>query len=346
MSEPLVVVSHSSKDAALVDAFIDLLVAGAGASRARLVCSSVQGSEIPDGQNFVEYLKKKLTRARGVVLVLTPSFYESSFCMCELGATWGLAKDWFPVVAAPSAAPVLEDVLANVQACRIDDPKTLDRLRDWLTAALAHDPGSTPAWNVKRDQFLKRLPALLGDLPKASRIEAAAHQQTIDNYEAALESLADRERALGEVQAQLKAVAALKDRAAVAEVLVDPDEWAKFEAVVDAARRQLGKLPGIVGEALFLEFSGRALAWPGFGEEDRRASMVQAIEDRYLVDRESIATNDKDPTVKAASSAVEQVARFLRGASAEFHAAYVAENEMEATVASRRFWSAHLGSRG
>lgn len=89
-----------------------------------------------------------------VVEVITPSYWASPFCMCELGGQWALDLDAFPLIAPPQSFADLKAVLHVRQAAMIDRPEDLDELRDRVKDRLGANV-STARWNAKRDLFLK-----------------------------------------------------------------------------------------------------------------------------------------------------------------------------------------------
>jgi hypothetical protein len=88
-----------------------------------------------------------------VVLLLTPAYYESRFCLAELGAAWALELPCIPLLVPPAAYADLEGVQLGVQALRVEHAPDLDVLRDRIASALGTQ-ASTPEWNRQREGFL------------------------------------------------------------------------------------------------------------------------------------------------------------------------------------------------
>ncbi len=93
-------ISHSSKDATLVESFVELLQMGMGFSRDEIFCTSLKGS-LPTGKNFIEQIKKSVTDCTAVIFLISKSYIESSFCLSELGAAWALNQTIFPLLIDP-----------------------------------------------------------------------------------------------------------------------------------------------------------------------------------------------------------------------------------------------------
>jgi hypothetical protein len=95
----LVFISHSSKDAVLAFALIELLQAGLGLRPNQIRCSSVDGYRLPVGVNTEAKLREEVNGARVVIGLITPSSLSSAFVMFELGARWGANQFLAPLLA-------------------------------------------------------------------------------------------------------------------------------------------------------------------------------------------------------------------------------------------------------
>ena len=82
-------ISHSSKDADLALALIDLLKAGLAFTADQIRCSSVDGYRLPVGVNSEGKLREEVNAAKVVVGLVTRSSLSSYYVMFELGARWG-----------------------------------------------------------------------------------------------------------------------------------------------------------------------------------------------------------------------------------------------------------------
>jgi hypothetical protein len=105
-------ISHSSKDAELALALIDLLKAGLALTSDQIRCSSVDGYRLPVGVNSEGKLREEVNAAKVVVGLITRSSLTSYYVMFELGARWG--ADLF-----------LAPLLAGVKASELSGPLSL-----------------------------------------------------------------------------------------------------------------------------------------------------------------------------------------------------------------------------
>jgi len=95
----LVFISHSSEDAALAEALIDLLKSALGLVASQIRCSSVDGYRLPVGVNTESRLREEVNAVKVVVGLITPNSLASYFVMFELGARWGANLFLAPLLA-------------------------------------------------------------------------------------------------------------------------------------------------------------------------------------------------------------------------------------------------------
>ena len=96
-------ISHSSKDADLALALIDLLKSALALTADRIRCSSVDGYRLPVGVNSEGKLREEVNAAKVVVGLITRSSLTSAYVMFELGARWGADLFLAPLLAGVKA---------------------------------------------------------------------------------------------------------------------------------------------------------------------------------------------------------------------------------------------------
>lgn len=82
-----VFISHSSKDKAFGDAVVRLL-RGLGLTQGQIVYTSNPQYGIPPGKNIFEYLRDQLNNDTYMIYMLSDNYYNSIFCLNEMGAAW------------------------------------------------------------------------------------------------------------------------------------------------------------------------------------------------------------------------------------------------------------------
>ncbi len=78
---PLVFISHSSKDEVLALALVELLRSGLGLLANQIRCSSVDGYRLPVGVNSERRLREEVNAAKVAIGLITPSSLSSYFVM-------------------------------------------------------------------------------------------------------------------------------------------------------------------------------------------------------------------------------------------------------------------------
>jgi hypothetical protein len=92
-------VSHSSRDASLAEAVVDLVQSALNLPANEIRCSSVDGHRLPVGVNTESKLREEVNAATVVIGLVTPSSLVSAFVMFELGARWGSGLFLAPLLA-------------------------------------------------------------------------------------------------------------------------------------------------------------------------------------------------------------------------------------------------------
>jgi len=149
-------ISHASEDVAIVTELVELLEI-IGVPGERIFCSSLDGYGIELGANFLDTLKEELTSDTLVLFVLSHNFYESPFCLCEMGATWVQTKDHIPILVPPFDFPDIQGVIPHTQGFFINDPTGLNQFKAKIESVFGLKPIAHSAWERKRDHVLARI---------------------------------------------------------------------------------------------------------------------------------------------------------------------------------------------
>lgn len=156
-------ISHAAKDKEIADLFVDLMQTGLNVPSEDIFCTSLEGLGIPVGSNFIEYIRNQIISPEVVISFLSPNYFKSQFCLCELGATWAMTHNFIPILVPPASYTDLNGVLIGVQVMTINKKYDLSEFQEAITKILKNKVNQT-RWEKKRDDFLKSLPALLDKL--------------------------------------------------------------------------------------------------------------------------------------------------------------------------------------
>ncbi|MGN6202037.1 MAG: toll/interleukin-1 receptor domain-containing protein, partial [Solirubrobacterales bacterium] len=127
--------SFAVPDAGLANALVNFLRLGCDLSEGQIFVTARPGA-LPIGIQFVDAIRETLDDAAMAVLLLTPSYYESRFCLAEAGAVWVQQKVHVPLVVPPIDYHDLEGVQLGEQALKINSSSALDQLRDLISEVI------------------------------------------------------------------------------------------------------------------------------------------------------------------------------------------------------------------
>ncbi|MBN1833497.1 MAG: toll/interleukin-1 receptor domain-containing protein [Deltaproteobacteria bacterium] len=344
---PHLFISHSSADKALIDEFVDFLQTGIGLTHDQVFCTSLEGIGIPKGKDFIEFIHEKIQDPFLVIMVVTPSYYESSFCLCELGAAWAMSHSSFPLICPPLEYSELEAVLKNKEVGKIDSPSDLDCLRDRIIEdGEIENPSPTGRWNVKRDQFLKKIKKLIPKLDGLTKVAIEKYIEMKDNYETALQDAEDLQEQLEKTKNTIKKLKKLKDGEAVTDVLLeDMDEWDQFKILVKDAKDRLDELTDPAIEALYYDYAGGTYS-PSYWDKDWLRDEVKESQERgYIEGAESddITPNKSNPRIAKVIKKLDKLEHFLAHSSTDFDEAFIEKHDIQPNMTIRDFWESFLG---
>ena len=338
MSRPTIFLSHSSADEKLVDALSDLLTTGCGIRGDQIIITTLPGQGIPAGTpNYIAWLQDRLANSALVVLLLSPNYFESKFCLCEMGAAWGLGKPCFPLVVPPLKKSDVKAEMAVSQNLNVGDESCLDELRDQVGELLKSEL-KTATWTLKRDAFLKRLPSILKKLPQPDKVERSVLQEAEAKYAASLEEVAAKEEDIANLKEHVADLEKLKDRAQVSKVRSKhsslPDQ---FEGLCEAAGKALRNIEVATSDLLFNERGGpgQPVMDTDWYESANKAAANQEIstEDGY-----SVCTDH--PRVRKAEAALDALQTFIdRLPDEDFQSEFEDEHEFPLSLSNKEFWN-------
>ena len=335
-----VFISHATDDKPLAEALADLIEAGIGLIHDQIFCTSLAGQGIPAGKDFKTHIQGELTTSVVVIALLTPNYYASAFCLCELGGTWVLSKDFLPFVTPLAGFGDLKAVLKGVQALRIDQDTDLDEMRDRLSA-FAPSPTPTSRWSVRKDKFLKGLAGTLAALPKPKNPTASELKKVTDERDGYITEAKTLESELNKLKLKYEEIAKQKDKAVVNEIdLQFSDEQEQFEAIAQGVKETLAPLSQGVKEALF--YRTRGSPWVPSHEWSYR--LDDDIERGLLKDSSDgeIYVNGDHPKIRPAIAELSAMQEFIGRVSPQFSGAYEEKYKDELSLMTRGFWERHL----
>lgn len=157
-------ISHSSKDAEYMKAFVDLLVA-IGVHKNQITCTSVPQCYIPVRCNIYDWLAKQFqTSDLHVVYAFSDNYYSSVATLNEMGAAWVMRCKWTGLLLPGFTFNKLAGCIDKNQICiKLDDPdiitlkQRLRQFRDDIIKEFGLESIDEDEWEEKRDDFLDKI---------------------------------------------------------------------------------------------------------------------------------------------------------------------------------------------
>lgn len=213
-------ISHAVADKDLADKFVAFLKEAIGVPAKSIFCSSIDGQSIPLGVDFNEYMKKQIQKPKLVILLMTPSYMESWFCLMELGATWAQSLKALPIVVPPIKFSVVSSTLGLRQGWSIDNEGKLNDLRDIVRSTGIPLEGRTDHdWDKKRAAWKANLKRLIKKLAPATKVSASDHEALQTELNALKQELGALQEVYREATDTIEELKATKDALAVKAIM-------------------------------------------------------------------------------------------------------------------------------
>jgi len=274
-------ISHAVADKALADKFVAFLKEAVGVPAKSIFCSSIDGQNIPLGDDFNVYMRKQIQSPKLVILLMTPRYMESWFCLMELGATWAKSLKALPIVVPPNKFSVISATLGLKQGWSIDNYAKLIDLRQTIRSAdVTLEPRTEHDWDKKRAAWKVDLKKLLKSLAPATSVLAADHKIVVDELDALKKELAALQEAYEDATETIDELRATKDPVAVKAIINRKksfDPQTRFNELMD----EISKLrPGVsirFYRNMIMDRYGKAAAVNWY-DHDQRADAESAIQ--------------------------------------------------------------------
>ena len=237
-------ISHAVADQKLARLLTNFLKEAIGVPQDAIFCSSVTGHGIPLGDDFNAYIKDQIQNPRLVVLLMTPAYMESWFCLMELGAAWAKSHRTIPVVVPPVSFSAVTRTLGSKQAWEITQHERLIDFREEVKGAVASlEKRSEHIWEEKRSEWIDDLKKTIEALPPAKKVNAADHRAVIEKLEKTHAEVQALEKSKAVLEARNEQLKTLKDASAV-------KAWVASAPGMEGVRAQFDTLLEAVHDAV------------------------------------------------------------------------------------------------
>lgn len=152
-------ISHSSKDVAIINSFIDnILVLGCGINRNHVFCSSIEATGVKTGNDIREHLKSEIRNSDVIILMISTNFNKSPMCLNEMGAAWVLDKNVKPLLFPQNDYSDIGWLYEISKGMKLDSEEALDELRDSLIETFEISIScKTSEWTQRKHAFIAAL---------------------------------------------------------------------------------------------------------------------------------------------------------------------------------------------
>lgn len=180
-------ISHASKDKVICNAFVELLE-GIGIPESMILYSSSPRHGIPGDMDIFEYLRSHLADGITVYYMLSDNYYQSVYCLNEMGAAWVTQND-FSTFLLPNFTQSIDGVIDNKKkAYSLNNPVELVYLKNKLIEEFTVDV-SDAKWEDIKNKFLEVVRAELQSFKEQKALEM---RQDIEQEIASEQELRDK----------------------------------------------------------------------------------------------------------------------------------------------------------
>lgn len=244
-------ISHAGDDRQFVDRFVQDIIEGAcGLTEQDYFYSSRRSTGLQTGRDLNAELRAVVQDAMLVIAILTPRFFESPWCMAELGAAWGKGdivrnkvnqSVLLPVLAPNFTRDELAGVLGSITIRSIDDEDEINAIADAISTLVPRKT-SLKKYGERRRDWLRDVKKLARRLPTATAVDAAAYESIRGKLAEARSERDARDDEISVLKTKLKEVAALKDRTAVNKAMLSKVLSERFEELLDDVQGTMRRL--------------------------------------------------------------------------------------------------------
>ena len=304
-------VSHAVADTKLAQLLTDFLKEAIGVPHDEIFCSSVAGHGVPVTEDFNKYMKQQIQHPELVLLLMTPAYMESSFCLMELGAAWAQSHKTLPIVVPPVSFSEVTKTLGLIQALDITKPSAVIDIRKAVKAnKITLEKRDDHVWEIKKTEWVKNSKKVVAKLKGSTKVAAEDHQIALDTISEHLDEIRGLEKLVDDKEILIEKLKGVKDKTAVNAILKeaagdeDPEEI--FDELMTDVKSSLPSVARVVQMHILMDHYGKAAKIDWFNE---RQEFEDAIQRNVLRNDEgtSVAWDKKSlPKLQKALSALDE----------------------------------------
>jgi hypothetical protein len=306
----------------------------------------VDGAGIQSGDDFIAWIKNGLTISDITILVITPNYFASKFCMAEMGAVWALDRRVFPIVI-PNISRDAGVVMLGRQTAQIND-SGLDELRDKIAEFFPNAGKNTPRWSAQKQLFLADLSVILAKLPQPNLIDRAALTKEQEKNEAFVQMLQESEMRSAEQRGYIEKLEQLKDQEAVDEIkLSSLPSGEQYIALLESVKEEVSGYSAVEIRCLYALFTDD---WWFPGDDiwrERGNEIDTALKSNWIhqrSDERGYRANRSHPRYQSAIVAIEKLWDHIGEMDKKLKRIVEEREKYEIDIQNLEYWARQFGS--
>lgn len=162
-----VFISHSSGDAPIARALVELLRAALDIPAEKIRCTSVDGYRLPAAASVDDQLRKEIFQAKSFIALITRSSLTSTYVLFELGARWGEGHYLAPVLAAGIVPSELQAPLTSINAVSCENQAQIFQLVGDIGESIGKNAGNPASYQYHVDKLMEVSQSAVRDTSEA-----------------------------------------------------------------------------------------------------------------------------------------------------------------------------------
>lgn len=159
MAKQRIYISYATKDAALADAVVELIIGVTGLARDEIGGTDIETIQ-STGKDIVTYIREQIRQPEVMVLLLTQHYFSSAYCLSEMGAGSAVTANVIPMLVPPLTYQKIQRLIAFSQVSKIDNTDDLNRFITQLQNLLQLGDLNLSRWAVQKKRFLSSLSSM------------------------------------------------------------------------------------------------------------------------------------------------------------------------------------------
>lgn len=346
-SKKKVFISHSSKDKKIVKLFLDhILHLGIGLSEDDIFCTSIDGTEIKDGDDVRAALRTALANAKVILLVITPNYKMSEVCLNEMGGAWLSDIITIPIAVNPISYKTIGYIQEVTNVGTIQSEKTLSSLRDTITNECGLTLKKTVIWDAQKATFLTGIESLLSKQTFPDLITKDAFDKIQKESKKANQDLKELQKEYTVLTQKYEELKKAKDSASIKKVEEKYSDKTKiqklkeFDSMVIDALRGLSRVVGSILLSTYFNVPYEVQDWNSY-----KSDIDDAIRRKLITqDDGDFSARQSHRDVEKLFSALGRLEKFISSThdDEDFYEQYEETYESELDSSSQDYWEEHF----